>query len=438
LPLEQCKTGKVCISAKYSQTEPKEQEIPANLPVTSTPIKTASPDVKHKEIIVEKQTVLPLPNGSLQFTLHKARDLQKQGLIGKADPYVAIKIGEQTIRTKTVKNNQNPEWDFDFNFDITQDSPESLLLQVFDEDIGKDDDLGEARIELAEIVNKTTITNQWIPLEKCKSGEVLVSAHFHRTSSAQESLEGSPVIETREKVVEVDIEKEDTKPVRPVEIITYEKMAPFPQGCVQLTLHEAKDLQKKGLFGKADPYVSVNLGDQVFKTKTINNNHNPVWNHDVTLNITEDTADKIYLKVYDEDIGKDDNVGIIIIDLIDIVENEKLDNKWVSLEKCKCGKVRISAEYFPEGTIHMDDTETEKKPEIANQPITNMENIAKSTITPVPKKLSMAAGLIRLTVHKARYLEKKGILGKADPYFIVKHGSQVHQSSTVNNNHNPE
>ena len=44
-----------------------------------------------------------------------------------------------------------------------------------------------------------------------------------------------------------------------------------------LTVHKAKDIEKKGLVGKADPYVVLTYGTQKEKSATVNNNHNPVW-----------------------------------------------------------------------------------------------------------------------------------------------------------------
>jgi Ca2+-dependent lipid-binding protein len=299
--------------------------------------------------------------------------LQKKGVIGKADPYVIINLGEQTLRTKTVNNDQNPEWEFDFNFDITKDSPETLLLEVFDEDIGRDDKLGETTIELAEIVNITKITNQWIPLDKCKSGEVLISAAFHRSSQSQEPLEERPIIETTEKVVKVDIEEEEIQSIRPVEIVAYQKEAPLPKGCVYLTLHKARDLQKKGLFGKADPYVSVNLGDQVFKTKTINNNHNPEWNYNVTLDISEESPDQVILQVFDEDIGKDDELGITYVDLREVVSSMKFTDRWFSLEECKSGEILISAEFLTGEKI---ESQQPTAPEITDSSLPNLETVS--------------------------------------------------------------
>ena len=53
-----------------------------------------------------------------------------------------------------MKNNHNPQWNFDITFDIDNETPETINLEVFDQDIGKDDALGRARICVSCILNK--------------------------------------------------------------------------------------------------------------------------------------------------------------------------------------------------------------------------------------------------------------------------------------------
>ena len=52
------------------------------------------------------------------------------------------------------------------------------LFDTYD-DIGKDDCLGMTILDLCSVQEYKKFVNQWIPLEKCTSGEVLVSAEFN-------------------------------------------------------------------------------------------------------------------------------------------------------------------------------------------------------------------------------------------------------------------
>jgi len=59
----------------------------------------------------------PLEPGHIILTIHKARDIEKKGKFGKADPYVKITLENQNAKSPTVKNNHNPEWNFTAKFD---------------------------------------------------------------------------------------------------------------------------------------------------------------------------------------------------------------------------------------------------------------------------------------------------------------------------------
>merc|ERR1711915_915888 len=75
------------------------------------------------------------------ITLHKARNLERKGMLGKADPYVKITFEDQIYQSKTVKNNHNPEWEFLSKFTCQDPHSNTVTFEVFDEDIGKDDSL---------------------------------------------------------------------------------------------------------------------------------------------------------------------------------------------------------------------------------------------------------------------------------------------------------
>jgi hypothetical protein len=69
-----------------------------------------------------------------------------------SDPYVTIMLSEKLEgRTKTVYRNRNPNWDEKFNLKLLNRRA-VLVLKVFDEDSGKDDDLmGNIYIDLSQL-----------------------------------------------------------------------------------------------------------------------------------------------------------------------------------------------------------------------------------------------------------------------------------------------
>ena len=132
------------------------------------------------------------PERQVTITVHKAKKLQKKGLMGKADPYVQLTLGEKKLKSKTVKNNQNPEWKFEARFTLNKSSQHLLTLEVFDEDFGSDDSMGHLSLDLSQ----EQLAETWIPLQNCKSGAVLVSI----TSDAEE-----PTKYEQDRGVQVDL-----------------------------------------------------------------------------------------------------------------------------------------------------------------------------------------------------------------------------------------
>merc|ERR1712066_697464 len=231
----------------------------------------------------------------------KARDIEKKGMFGKADPYVIMTHGDQKAKSKTIKNNYNPEWEFNAKFNIKKDAAEGIKISIFDDDIGKDDALGMKVLDIGSVQDYQQLKNRWIPLENCKSGEVLVSAEFtpqallekseksidSKSSEDQKVVETSVIKETSQEK-DLDVPKDVSKPESKEEeniIVRDQKVletsvitetaqvkdldvtvVPTPveeqkhiveAGHVILTVHKARDIEKKGMFGKADPYVNI-------------------------------------------------------------------------------------------------------------------------------------------------------------------------------------
>merc|ERR1712128_70584 len=331
--------------------------------------------------------------GQIYITIIKARDIEKKGNFGKADPYVKMTLGKQKAKSATVKNNHNPEWNFVASFDVDENTSEGVNIAVFDDDFGKDDSLGSKTLDIHSIQEHKQMLNQWIPLENCQSGEILFSAEFVPHGSVQKSkgIESSVKPESTKEVlkqieptvkdtVEVKVQdstitKESVKESETAKIPekdfvseTKEKTqvivkdsnvtesvvtSPTPKktfeaGQLLLTVFKARDIEKKGNFGKADPYVQITLDKQKAKSATVKNNHNPEWNFKAAFDINESTTENITIAVFDDDFGKDDSLGNAIVDISKVQEQKQLLNQWIPLEKCKSGEVLISAEFIPQ------------------------------------------------------------------------------------------
>ncbi|KAI4296061.1 hypothetical protein L6164_036051 [Bauhinia variegata] len=74
-----------------------------------------------------------------------------------SDPYVVVKLGNQTAKTKVINCCLNPVWNEELNFSLTE-SGGILNLEVFDKDLLKTDDkMGNAQLDLRPIVSATRL-----------------------------------------------------------------------------------------------------------------------------------------------------------------------------------------------------------------------------------------------------------------------------------------
>ena len=98
-------------------------------------------------------------------------------MFGKADPYVTISYGELKFKSQVVKNNLNPEWNFDNILTVSDKISNEILLEVYDKDTAsKDDFMGKISLLRSEISKLEQ--GKWIPLQGTKSGEIFVACEI--------------------------------------------------------------------------------------------------------------------------------------------------------------------------------------------------------------------------------------------------------------------
>lgn len=74
-----------------------------------------------------------------------------------SDPYVVVKVENQTAKTKVINSCLNPVWNEELTFSI-KDPHSELKLEVFDKDRFKSDDkMGHAFISLQPIISSSKL-----------------------------------------------------------------------------------------------------------------------------------------------------------------------------------------------------------------------------------------------------------------------------------------
>lgn len=161
---------------------------------------------------------------------------------------------------------------------------------------------------------------------------------------------------------------------------------------ISMTIVEGKDLVANNKSGKCNPYVKLQYGKVLQRTRTAHS-LNPTWNQKFEF---EEVGGGEYLKIkcYNEDIFGDDSIGGARISLEGLVEGSARD-VWIPLEKVNSGEVHLQIE-----AISVDDHEGSR---------------GSSTGT--------GNGLIELVLVEARDLIAADFGGTSDPYVRVHYGS---------------
>ena len=123
------------------------------------------------------------PFGKIVVTVIRGINLKAgQGVFGRADPFVKIKLGDKEFTTFPHKNGgKNPEWKEDFEFDVT--SERDLELEVLDKEIvGTDKFMGFARVGILDWIAQRNFEGNIELLDKSNhyAGQLMLSASFYR------------------------------------------------------------------------------------------------------------------------------------------------------------------------------------------------------------------------------------------------------------------
>ncbi|MEQ2165522.1 hypothetical protein GOODEAATRI_017690, partial [Goodea atripinnis] len=127
------------------------------------------------------------------------------------------------------------------------------------------------------------------------------------------------------------------------------------QGVLRIHLVEAQNLIAKDNFmggmvkGKSDPYVKIRVAGITFRSHTIKENLNPVWNELYEVILTQLPGQEIQFELFDKDIDQDDFLGRFKLNLRDII-SAQFNDTWYTLNDVKSGRVHLVMEWLPRVT----------------------------------------------------------------------------------------
>ncbi|CAI9770292.1 unnamed protein product [Fraxinus pennsylvanica] len=158
------------------------------------------------------------PQGNLTVTVLRANNLKNKELIGKSDPYVVVYIRPLfKVKTKVIDNNLNPVWNEKFELIVEDKETQSLIVEVFDKDVGQDERLGVAKLPLIELEaeNSKEIELRLLPSldmlkikDKKDRGTLTIQVFYHEFNKEEQLValeEEKRILEERKKLKEAGV-----------------------------------------------------------------------------------------------------------------------------------------------------------------------------------------------------------------------------------------
>uniref|UniRef100_A0A663NAU3 Multiple C2 and transmembrane domain-containing protein 1 n=1 Tax=Athene cunicularia TaxID=194338 RepID=A0A663NAU3_ATHCN len=217
----------------------------------------------------------------------------------------------------------------------------------------------------------------------------------------------------------------------------------FPSGDpgmyqLDITLRRGQNLAARDRGGTSDPYVKFKLGGkEVFRSKTIHKNLNPVWEEKAYI-LIDNLREPLYIKVFDYDFGlQDDFIGSAFLDLTSLELNRQTD---VTL--------RLKDPRYPDhdlGSILLSVllAPREEQREVTMLMRKSWKRSSKFQtqslrLSDLHRKSQLWRGIVSVTLIEGRELKAMDANGLSDPYVKFRLGHQKYKSKIVPKTLNPQ
>ena len=118
-------------------------------------------------------------------------------------------------------------------------------------------------------------------------------------------------------------------------------------GIVRLTIHEAKDFNRKSHSGRFNLFAKVSLGyndPPIHCTQRFKDGANPIWESTHEFLCPDKNSSIITVKVVNDNC-KDPIVGYLSICLDDLLDAKEWGSHWWPLSGCNTGMLMMSADW---------------------------------------------------------------------------------------------
>ncbi|XP_074494374.1 multiple C2 and transmembrane domain-containing protein 1 isoform X2 [Sebastes fasciatus] len=193
---------------------------------------------------------------------------------------------------------------------------------------------------------------------------------------------------------------------------------------LDIILKKGNNLAIRDRTGTSDPYVKFKIaGKEVFRSKTIHKNLNPVWDERVSI-LVETLKDPLYVKVFDYDFGlQDDFMGSSYLHLESLEHQRTLD---VTLD--------LKDPQYPENNLGSLDLAVTLSPKEGDM----RDAYQSMRLSDVHRKAQLWRGIVSISLIEGRSLQPMDANGLSDPYVKFRMGHQKYKSKTIPKTLNPQ
>lgn len=204
---------------------------------------------------------------------------------------------------------------------------------------------------------------------------------------------------------------------------------------LEIELKRGHNLAVRDRGGTSDPYVKFKLaGKEVFRSKIIHKNLNPVWDEKTTL-IIDSLNEPLYVKVFDYDFGlQDDFMGSAFLYLESLEQQRTIPVTLV-----------LKDPQYPDqdlGTLELAVNLTPKDSPIEERRDSTTMLLRRSwkrstkqqqsiRLSELHRKAQLWRGIVSIALIEGRNLMPMDPNGLSDPYVKFRLGPQKYKSKTV-------
>ncbi|XP_054612484.1 multiple C2 and transmembrane domain-containing protein 1-like isoform X2 [Dunckerocampus dactyliophorus] len=210
---------------------------------------------------------------------------------------------------------------------------------------------------------------------------------------------------------------------------------------LEVELRRGHNLAVRDRGGSSDPYVKLKVaGKEVFRSRTIRKNLNPVWDEKTTV-LVDSLSEPLYVKVFDYDFALQD----------DFMGSAQVQLDSLELQRTTPVTLVLKDPLHPDqdlGTLEMAVTVTPKDSPVEERRDSMTMLLRKSwkrstkqqslRLSELHRKSQLWRGIVSIALIEGRDLVPMDPNGLSDPYVKFRLGQQKYRSKTVPKTLNPQ